>query len=85
MLQGWGTGDFHAFDAKTGKLLWQFPTNSGITSRPTSFAIDGKQYVAVQSGWGVDPVGMQNVLNRGRPGEFPEVPQGGVVWVFSVK
>ncbi len=82
-----GTNDrmFHAFDAKTGKLLWEFPTNSGITSQPTSFMVDGKQYIAVQSGWGVDPVGVQGVLNRGRPGEFPEVPQGGAVWVFAVK
>ncbi len=82
-----GTNDryFHAFDAKTGKLLWQFPTNSGITSQPTSFSVDGKQYIAVQSGWGVDPVGMQGVLNNARPGEFPEVPQGGAVWVFGIR
>jgi alcohol dehydrogenase (cytochrome c) len=82
-----GTNDrlFHAFDAKSGKLLWTYPTNSGITSQPTSFAVDGKQYIAVQSGWGVDPVAVQGVLNRGRPGEFPEVPQGGVVWVFALK
>jgi alcohol dehydrogenase (cytochrome c) len=81
-----GTNDryFHAFDAKTGKLVWQFPTNSGITSQPTSFSVDGKQYIAVQSGWGVDPVGMQGVLNTARPGEFPEVPQGGAIWVFAV-
>src|SRR6266446_9908458 len=82
-----GTNDrmFHAFDAKTGKLLWEFPTNSGITGQPTSFSVDGKQYIAVQSGWGVDPVGVQGVLNRARPGEFPEVPQGGAVWVFGIK
>jgi alcohol dehydrogenase (cytochrome c) len=47
--------------------------------------VDGKQYIAVQSGWGVDPVGVQGVMNRARPGEFPEVPQGGAVWVFAVK
>jgi len=28
---------------------------------------------------------VQGVLNRARPGEFPEVPQGGAVWVFSVR
>ena len=52
-----GTNDrlFHAFDASTGKLLWEFPTNSGILAPPTSFAIDGKQYIAVQSGWGGTP------------------------------
>ncbi len=82
-----GTNDrmFHAFDAKNGKLLWEFPTNSGITGQPSSFMVDGKQYIAVQSGWGVDANGMQGVLNRGRPGEFPEVPQGGAIWVFAVK
>ena len=51
-----GTNDrkFHAFDAATGKLLWEFPTASGIIGQPSSFSIDGKQYVAVQSGWGID-------------------------------
>src|SRR2546422_2920240 len=31
-----GTNDrkFHAFDASTGKLLWEFPTNSGILAPP---------------------------------------------------
>src|SRR6266853_1460533 len=46
-----GTSDrkFHAFDASTGHMLWEFPTNSGILAPPTSFAIDGKQYIAVMS------------------------------------
>jgi alcohol dehydrogenase (cytochrome c) len=82
-----GTNDrlFHAFDAKTGKLLWEFPTNSGVLGQPTSFMVDGKQYIAVQSGWGVDSSGMEGRLNAERPGEFPEVPQGGAIWVFAVK
>ncbi len=81
-----GTNDrmFHAFDAESGELLWEFPTNSGIIGPPTSFEIDGKQYIAVQSGWGVDARGMQARLNRVFPGEYPEVPEGGVVWVFAV-
>jgi alcohol dehydrogenase (cytochrome c) len=82
-----GTNDrkFHAFDAATGKLVWEFPTNSGITGQPTSFSIDGKQYVAVLSGWGVDARAMQARLNRLLPGNYPEVPEGGAVWVFAVK
>jgi alcohol dehydrogenase (cytochrome c) len=81
-----GTSDrlFHAFDAVSAKILWEFPTNSGILGQPSAFMLDGKQYIAVQSGWGVDANGMQGVLNRGRPGEFPEVPQGGAVWVFAL-
>ena len=56
-----GTNDrmFRAFDAGTGKILWEFPTGSGVAAVPVSFEVDGKQYIAVQSGWGVDPAKMQ--------------------------
>ncbi len=81
-----GTNDrkMHAFDAATGKLLWEFPTNSGILAPPTTFTVDGKQYVAVLSGWGGDSRGVQANLNRAFPGEYPEVPEGGAVWVFAL-
>ena len=75
---------FHAFDARTGKLLWEFPTNSGIIGQPSTFTLDGRQYIAVQSGWGIDARGMQGRLNAVKPGEFPEVPEGGAVWVFAL-
>ena len=50
---------------------------SGILAPPTSFMIDGKQYIAVLSGWGGDSAGMQSTLNRAFPGEYPPVPEGG--------
>jgi alcohol dehydrogenase (cytochrome c) len=82
-----GTADrkLHAFDATSGKLLWEFPTNSGILAPPTSFLLDGKQYIAIESGWGGDSRGMQATLNRFFPGEFPEVPEGGAVWLFAIE
>jgi alcohol dehydrogenase (cytochrome c) len=82
-----GTNDrrFHALDASTGKLLWEFPTSSGVIGQPSTFMIDGKQYVAVQSGWGIDARGMQGRLNALFPGKFPEVPEGGSIWVFAIK
>jgi alcohol dehydrogenase (cytochrome c) len=81
-----GTQDryFRAFDAKTGRILWQYRTNSGITGVPTSFEIGGVQYIAVQSGWGVDAQGMTARVDRAR-GTETIVPQGGVVWVFALK
>ena len=81
-----GTNDrkFRAHDAKSGSLLWEYPTNSGITAPPSSFMVDGKQYIAVQSGWGVDAERKQDVLRNIIPGYAGEVPQGGVVWVFAL-
>ena len=81
-----GTNDryFRAFDARNGKVLWQQRTNSGITAVPTSYAIDGIQYIAVQSGWGVDAQRKQDRLDR-LLGFKTNVPQGGVVWVFALK
>ena len=81
-----GTNDrkFRAFDAKSGKVLWETVMPSGVNGVPMSFQVDGKQYVAVQSGWGVDAARMQLRLNLVRPGAYPEVPQGGSIWVFAV-
>ena len=82
-----GTNDrkIHAFNASNGKLLWESPTPSGILAPPTTFMIDGKQYLAVLSGWGGDSAGMQGTLNRGFPGEYPPVPLGGSIWVYALE
>jgi alcohol dehydrogenase (cytochrome c) len=82
-----GTNDrkFHAFDAAGGKLLWESPTSYGILGQPSTFMIDGRQYVAVQSGWGIDSRAMQGRLNQLFPGQYPEVPEGGSIWVFAIK
>jgi alcohol dehydrogenase (cytochrome c) len=49
---GQPTGEFTALDAKSGKQLWRFQTGSGIHSSPVTYSVDGKQYVAVPTGWG---------------------------------
>ena len=80
-----GTNDryFRAFDAGNGEVLWRYPTSSGITGVPSSFAVDGRQYIAVQSGWGVDAAREQNSINRASGADF-YVPQGGSIWVFAL-
>ena len=82
-----GTNDrmFRAFHAKTGELLWEQKTNSGIMGMPIAYEVDGTQYIAVQSGWGVDAQRIQDALAGKVPGFENNVPQGGVVWVFAVK
>jgi alcohol dehydrogenase (cytochrome c) len=55
-----------------------------VIGQPVSFSVNGRQYVAVQSGWGIDARSMQRRLNVLFPGEYPEVPEGGAIWVFTV-
>jgi len=48
-MDGW----FKAVDARSGTVLWQFKTGSGIISQPITYkGPDGHQYVAVLSGVG---------------------------------
>ena len=56
VFMGEGNGDFSAFEATTGKKLWSFYCGAGVNAPPISYAIDGKQYIAVAAGgsqiWG---------------------------------
>ena len=73
-------GYVHAYDAETGKELWKFQTGSGIRGGIVSYAIDGKQYIAVASGWGSLAPGFMATV-------FPEVaklPGGAAMIVFSL-
>ncbi|MDQ6717042.1 MAG: PQQ-dependent dehydrogenase, methanol/ethanol family [Gemmatimonadota bacterium] len=48
-LDGW----FKAVNAVTGKVLWQFKCGSGIIGAPMTYrGPDGKQYIAILSGFG---------------------------------
>jgi len=81
-----GTNDrkIHAFDAATGMLLWEAVTNSGIVAPPSTFAVDGKQYVAVLAGWGGDVRAANTGMNQLFPGKYAEPPEGGGIWVFAL-
>lgn len=81
-----GTNDrmFRAFNASTGKTLWETPTPSGVTGVPTSFEVNGEQYIAVQSGWGVDAARMGGGIDT-LMGKTTPVPQGGNVMVYKLE
>lgn len=56
-MDGW----FKAVDARTGQLLWQFKTGSGIIGQPVTYrGPDGHQYVAILSGVGGWPGALVN-------------------------
>lgn len=52
VFQGSADARFIAYDAKTGDALWQVPVSSGVIAGPSTFEIDGTQYVSIAVGWG---------------------------------
>jgi alcohol dehydrogenase (cytochrome c) len=52
VFAGEPSGRFNALNAETGDLLWQFQCGSGHHSSPSTYSVDGRQYVAVPTGWG---------------------------------
>jgi hypothetical protein len=84
-------------DARTGKLLWQFKTGSGIIGQPISYrGPDGRQYIAVPSGVGgwagavvaaqldpKDPTAALGFANAVK--DLPtKTSPGGMVYVFAL-
>ncbi len=47
---GDANGRFRAFDHETGEVLWEINLGSPVSGFPISYAIDGRQYVAVSTG-----------------------------------
>jgi alcohol dehydrogenase (cytochrome c) len=43
-------GSFEAVDAQSGRALWHFNTGQDINASPMSYAVGGKQYVAIAAG-----------------------------------
>jgi len=73
VFQGRSDGQFAAYSADTGDLVWEFPTNVGIIAAPVTYSVDGEQYVSVVAGWGGAfalasgvPRHRDNVLSEGR-------------------
>jgi glucose dehydrogenase len=92
-MEGW----FKAVNARTGELLWQFKTGSGIIGQPVTYrAPDGKQYVAILAGvggWsgaivaaGLDP--RDGTAALGFVNAMSDLPdnttKGGTLYVFAL-
>lgn len=52
VFQGTRTGYFNVHDAKTGEKLKSIFTGNGIMAAPTTYSIDGEQYVSVMAAYG---------------------------------
>jgi PQQ-dependent dehydrogenase (methanol/ethanol family) len=72
-------GNFRALDDATGKVLWETNIGAPVSGYPVSFAVDGKQYVAVTTG----PSLVANASRRVTPELTGESPPSQVV-VFAL-
>ncbi len=50
VFNGEGNGLFRAFDASSGKKLWEYQCGAGVNAPAVSYVVGGKQYVAVAAG-----------------------------------
>jgi alcohol dehydrogenase (cytochrome c) len=50
LFAGESDGWFKAYNAATGEVLWAFFAGAGVNAPPVSYAVDGRQYVAVAAG-----------------------------------
>jgi alcohol dehydrogenase (cytochrome c)/quinohemoprotein ethanol dehydrogenase len=52
VFQGTATGEFRAYAASDGELLWRFTAQQAIIAGPVSFSVAGVQFIAVMAGNG---------------------------------
>ena len=50
VFTGEGNGMFKAYDAETGSVLWKFQAGAGVNAPPSSFTVDGQQFIVVAAG-----------------------------------
>jgi quinohemoprotein ethanol dehydrogenase len=70
VFEGTTKQTFAAFDARSGKVLWEYPTQSAPVAGGITYLVDGVQYVAVNAGWG----GGAAQIERGSGIELPRAP-----------
>jgi PQQ-dependent dehydrogenase (methanol/ethanol family) len=61
-------GRFRAYDQKNGNILWEVNLGSQVTGFPVSFAVNGRQYIAVSTGQAVNTGGYLTLTPEIRAG-----------------
>ncbi|HEY1900603.1 MAG TPA: PQQ-binding-like beta-propeller repeat protein [Steroidobacteraceae bacterium] len=71
---------FRAYDAASGKLLWQVVLNASPSSSPATYSVNGVQYLVVVAGGG----GAFDSGTRSLTPEIIDPPAGTTLWVFKL-
>lgn len=50
LFTGEGNGLFKAYDSRSGSELWRFQAGAGVNAPPSSYTVEGKQYIVVGAG-----------------------------------
>lgn len=74
---------FRAFDARNGEILWETRLGTSVQGHPVTYAIDGKQYVAVTTAMGARGVSPRNVPRVVAP-DVRHPSNGNALYVFSL-
>ncbi len=77
VFQGTSDGRLIAYDARNGDKLWETPTGTGVIAAPTTYMVDGKQYVSIAVGWGGAYGAYRRVADREGPGTVYTFALGG--------
>lgn len=77
VFQGTAEGRFIAFNATTGEKLWESPTGTGVIAAPSTYMVDGKQYISIAVGWGGSYGVAQRASERIGPGTVYTFALGG--------
>src|SRR3546814_16192908 len=73
-FQGTSDGYYTAYEAESGKQLWQFNAGLGILGGPLRFSSGGKQYVSGLVGYGGSAAVTSDMLNVGWKFNAPPSP-----------
>ena len=68
LFGGDANGRFRAFDQNSGKVLWEVNLGSAVTGYPITYAVGGKQYVAVSTGSSLQSGGVLRLTDELKPG-----------------
>jgi PQQ-dependent dehydrogenase (methanol/ethanol family) len=50
LFAGEGNGSFKAYSSESGAELWKFQAGAGVNAPPSSYTVDGEQYIVVAAG-----------------------------------